>query len=310
MTYLVVTVDVEEDFEWGVDFRREYSEKETSNVKELLKFQDLCDKYAVKPTYLVDYPVLNNKTSSKILKKLKHRNCELGTHLHAWCNPPFEEEISVKNTFANNLGIELVKRKMDALDSKFSKTFGIKPKTFKSGRYGINKGILLVLSDKGYIADTSTVPFRNQSQHEKGIDNKTTHPYYLSSKKGRLVEIPATSGFNLKNFNFCSRKNLLVRIFKKTGLIRRTKLSPEDYSLNEMRKICDMFVSKNIPVLHMELHSTDLQVGKNPNVKNRKDLEMFYEKTEGIIDYIVNKKKCIPVSCAEFAGRFKQADKS
>ena len=301
MTYFVVTVDIEESFEWGVDFRRVYNENDVSNVKELLKLQSLCDKYGVKPTYLVDYPVLANETSLEILKKLKCMNCELGTHLHTWCNPPFEEEISVKNTFADNLPIKLVEKKLDNLTKKFRQTLNLTPKTFKSGRYGINEQIFDLLIKQGYNVDTSIVPFKSQAS--SGGSDKVHinfYPYHIKSKNKKLLEIPATVGFNFNNFNFCNSNNLLINLLKRINILKRIKLSPEDASIKDMKKICDIFINKGVPVLHLELHSSNLVIGKTSYIKNKKDLNNFYKNTEIIFDYVMNKKECIPVYCSEF----------
>ena len=51
---LIVSLDVEEDMPRWVPER----DVTVRNVQGLIRFQDLCRQYRVKPTYLVDYPVI------------------------------------------------------------------------------------------------------------------------------------------------------------------------------------------------------------------------------------------------------------
>ncbi len=300
MTYFIVTVDVEEQFEWGVDFRKEYGEGDVSNVEELIKFQFLCDEYNVKPTYLIDYPVLANKNSSSVIKELKKRRCELGTHLHTWCNPPFEEEICERNTYADNLDIRLVEKKMKVLNKKFIDTLGMAPKTFKSGRYGINNKIFGLLIKQGYKVDTSAVPFNPSKYFSRS--NKLygrVRPFFVRLGKKSILELPASDGFNFKNFRLLSEDNLLMNSLKRINVVKRIRLSPEGHSYTELRKICDVLIAKDVPVLHLELHSSDLIVGGAPYVKNKKELKEFYEKLENVFNYVINVLGCNPVGCSD-----------
>jgi len=297
MTYFIVTVDTEEAFEWGKDFRTNYIREEVSYIKELLKFQEVCDKYRIKPTYLVDYPILANKVSFAILKQLKKMNCELGTHLHTWCNPPFKEKISTKSTFAENLPPKLVEEKIKILTKKFKQTLHLTPRTFKSGRYSINKEMIDILIKQCYKVDTSVIPFTNHVS--SGGSNKIFteySPYYI---KKELLEIPIAVGFNFNNFDFCNKKSLLINFLKRINVIKLIRLSPEYSSVKDMKKICDIYIKKKVPVLHFQLHSSDFKIGATPYVKNKKELVKFYNMTEQIFDYVMNKKHCKSVGVSE-----------
>jgi len=300
MTYFIVTVDTEEAFEWGKDFRTHYSGEEVSYIKELLKFQDLCDKYKIKPTYLVDYPILANEVSLAILKQLKKRNCELGTHLHTWCNPPFEEKISIKTTYLENLDPKLMEKKMKNLTNRFKQTLNNSIGAFKSGRYSISDRLFEILIKQGYKVDTSLMPFTDLTPYGGSPKIITKfRPFKIKVKKGELLEIPTTVGFNFNNFNFCNKKSLLINFLKRMNVIKFIRLSPEYSSVKDMKKICNIYIKKKVPVLHLQLHSSDFKIGATPYVKNKKELIKLYKSVEQIFDYVINKKHCKSVSASE-----------
>ena len=114
MQKFVVTIDTEEDMP---RFGSVQSQKTTfKNIQAIPRFQELCDKYNIKPTYLVVYPLTKDKKAVNILKTIqKQGRCEIGAHLHPWVTPPIEEEIHDENTHAVNLPPDLVRYKLKNL---------------------------------------------------------------------------------------------------------------------------------------------------------------------------------------------------
>ena len=97
---LIVTIDTEED-NWG-------SYNPTGNTVEnigyIRELQELFDKYDVKPTYLLTYPVATDDNSVSLLRGVMERGgCEIGTHCHPWNTPPFKEQTGPKNSMLCNL---------------------------------------------------------------------------------------------------------------------------------------------------------------------------------------------------------------
>ncbi|HTG02435.1 MAG TPA: hypothetical protein VK654_17770, partial [Nitrospirota bacterium] len=72
---LVITIDTEED-NWGSYDSQEYT---LENIKNIPVLQELFDRFGVKPTYLITYPVAMHGGSLAILKEIKDSNrCEIG----------------------------------------------------------------------------------------------------------------------------------------------------------------------------------------------------------------------------------------
>ena len=156
---LVVTVDTEEEGLWSGQFVREGNRAENVALG-IPRFQELCERYGIKPTYLVDAPVLEDREAVRLLQSLAERDgCEIGAHLHPWCTPPFEEQISPDTTFLCNLKPHLQRAKIEWLTEKIQSVLGVRPTSFRAGRYGIGPVALCALQNLGYVTDSSVLPF-------------------------------------------------------------------------------------------------------------------------------------------------------
>ena len=67
----VISVDTEEDFAF-YDSKNHYTS--VDNVSELNRFQDLCEQYQFKPTYLCTYQVAKNDSSRDFLISFFEKN--------------------------------------------------------------------------------------------------------------------------------------------------------------------------------------------------------------------------------------------
>ncbi len=316
-TKLVVTIDVEEEQKWGTFKAKGNTTKHLDNVDRL---QKLFEKYGIKPTYLLNWEALQNKKAvAKFKKYLNARKCEIGAHMHPWATPPYKEKICEKNTFANNLPAKLVEQKLKNITNKIKKEFVIKPKTFKAGRYGFDENHAKILKKLGYRVDTSVTPYIS---HEKfqgpSFVDFPNLPYLLDlnnikkeNKKSNLLEIPATVGFNLENFELANKiynsTNLISKILTHFKIVKRPKLTTEGFSAKEMKQISDIYLKRKSPVLHMEFHSENIMPGFVDYVMTEEDLENFYSKLEEVFEYLINEKKVEPMTCTEFYNWFSRA---
>lgn len=84
MRSFLITIDTEGDDVWS---RR--SSIETRNASFLPRFQSLCEKFGLKPTYLVNHEMANDRGFAGFARDLIARGAgEIGMHLHAWNSPP------------------------------------------------------------------------------------------------------------------------------------------------------------------------------------------------------------------------------
>ena len=118
----IVTIDTEED-NWDKYSR---SDNPVENLKKIIPLQKIFDRYGVRPTYLISYPVATDPGCIEILKCiLDQGRCEIGTHCHPWNTPPFDEEINEHNSMLSNLPESLVLQKLQSLHEVICQNFGV-----------------------------------------------------------------------------------------------------------------------------------------------------------------------------------------
>jgi len=299
---LVVTIDTEED-NWG----HEHSEFTVENIRMIPRLQDLFDRYRIKPTYLITYQVASCKWAVNILAEMMSRNkCELGSHLHPWNTPPLTEVINERNSMLKNLPYELQSAKLRVLTDKIESVFGMRPRSFRAGRWGLGCETVKVLIENGYVADSSVTPTISWASYGDGPEfaDVKIKPYCLptdgsagTAGSSSIVEVPATIGFNRWPFEFWQKVYMklhderlgflhLAGVAHRLGLLRKIWFSPEESSARDMITLARVMVANGAQILNCSFHSNSLLPGKSPFVRNAKELEDFYRKIEKIFQYL------------------------
>src|SRR5215470_19803159 len=71
---LFIVVDTEEEFDWSRPFARENTS--VSAIRQLPVLQTLLDRFQLRPTYVIDYPVATSPTSAPVIRDLyESRRC-------------------------------------------------------------------------------------------------------------------------------------------------------------------------------------------------------------------------------------------
>ena len=300
----VLSIDTEEEWNWDKSFpQNNFSVK---NIQKIPAFQAFCDSIGVRPTYFVDYAVAENDVSFETLQSsISNNRCEIGAHLHPWCNPPFYGKTEEKESHVVNLPIDQVEQKLDALLQLLHEKFGVIPNSFRTGRWGINKEVLQLLTKKNIQIDSSMYPFFKNEFFNCEATTRTpywpdfgqpTHP----GAQRDVFEIPVTVGFNRKNFdllntiyNKCSSRMFdplhIIGILWQTKLLRKLYLSPEINSGKNMRPLIYSVIQNEHPVIHMYLHSSSLMDKSTGLMKQDNAFEVICSNIQHAIEYIKQK---------------------
>lgn len=294
---LIITIDTEED-NWGSYSPHGHT---LENIGKIPVLQDLFDEFEIRPTYLITYPVATDKDSIAILKEIhKKGKCEIGTHLHPWNTPPYEEETGEYNSMLCNLPEDLQLRKIRCLHDTIERNFGITPVSFRAGRWGYDDSVARNLSILGYKVDSSITPYINwKANHGPDFTNVSPIPFRYAaidkSWNGQLVEVPATIGYLQRNFvlsnilfRMVTQKPLkylrIAGILNKLGIINRVWLSPELSNSKVMIKLAKIIMIKNYSFINMVLHSSALKAGLIPFMKTGEKEKQFMD---SIRDFLV-----------------------
>jgi hypothetical protein len=316
---LLVTVDVEEEGLFSGVYRP--CGNTVENTRGLERFQAFCDDYTIRPTYLVDTPVIEDHRSAQLLRTIQDDGrCEVGAHLHPWCTPPFKEQISRRNTFMCNLPQRLQREKLAWLTGTIEQRFGRHPTSFRAGRLGLDLVGARMLHELSYIVDSSVLPFSDLSaEGGPNFCSAPYTPYYLQGKDlcephtaGFLLEAPISGGYNWLNFGHAQRvrgvaaslaphSQLAVRILNRSGMVRYLGFLPEQYSAAQMRRLVDTYLVHGAPCMVMMLHSSSLAPGYSPFVPNPKRLERLYRALAEVFEYCQYQQGMVSQTLTAFA---------
>ncbi|GGC36119.1 hypothetical protein GCM10011371_24380 [Novosphingobium marinum] len=291
----ILTVDTEEEFDWSAPLDR--SSHSLLTVPTLRKFQQFCEGFAVAPIYLVDYPVASSPAAIEVLgEAVREGRADIGVQLHPWVNPPFDEELSDRNSFAGNLPPDLEREKFSRLRDLIEKSFGAAPLIYRAGRYGIGPNTAGMLVEGGIAIDTSV---RSQFDYSyMGGPNFREHPLrpYWTGEPGGLMELPLTTVWwgMLRQlgpliYPLLWRAPSLRGVLSRAGMLERIALTPEGITAEEAIRGIDIALDDGLPLLVLSFHSPSIAPGHTPYVRNEQDLDAFYDWWRTILGYLAQR---------------------
>lgn len=300
---LIVTIDVEED-NWG-EFRPERYALE--NIRHIPELQRLFDDYAVRPTYLINYPVANDSRAVEMFGRYHAEGrCEIGMHCHPWNTPPYLEPTDCYHSMLCNLPEALQFSKLKALRDAIVRNFQVNPVTFRAGRWAFGSGVARSLVQLGFQVDTSVTPYWDWSEwHGVNYQAVSPTPYRFNAEDvftedscGELLQVPVTIGYLQGDFAKCHRwyqwidnsdlcqhlhlKGLLDRM----SLLNRVILSPELCNGPSMIKLAKAVERRGYPFLNLFFHSTSIIPGCSPFVQDAAQLQQFFEALRTFMEYV------------------------
>lgn len=290
---LIVVVDTEEEFDWDEPFSRDSTA--TTAIAAQGEAHAIFDRYGIVPTYVVDYPVATDDEAVSILSGLlREGRAEIGAHLHPWVTPPFDEDVTVRNSYHCNLPAAVERSKIEQITRTIEQAFGLRPTIFKAGRYGFGPNTRRVLIDLGYKVDCSYVPFTSfASDGGPSFYGTRPEPFWLDREK-TLLEVPLTSGYVGAWARYGRRvqwlfDNPVAHAVKLTGLLSRlnllgrARLTPEGVSAAEQCRLLDTLVAQGQRLFTLSYHSPSLAPGHTPYVRDAADLRAFLATIDDVL---------------------------
>ena len=298
MKHFLISIDTEGDNLWRWDRKSPIT---TENVKYLPRFQDLCNKYGFKPTYLTNYEMAMDSGFVDFAKRGQQRgDCEVGMHLHAWNNPPYYE-LPVRNDmnpgkpFLIEYPEEIMEQKISVITDLLEQRFECKPISHRAGRWATNKTYFELLNKYDYKADCSVTPLISwgnapgQTQGSFGTDYSDYPRIAYCIPDTTLFEIPVTV------------KRDHRRIPNETGSIRKAWklhkraragygylwLRPDGNNLKDMLYLAEQVIkSPKDDYLMFMLHSSEFMPGGSPTFDTNEKIEKLYNDLEVLFSTI------------------------
>jgi hypothetical protein len=278
-TRFTVFVDVEEEFDWRAPLDRR--NRATTAMKAFPEAHHRFAERGVGLTCMVDHPIATDPASVAILSRVvEDGRSEIGTQLHAWVNPPFEAEAISGSSYAGNLPRALEAAKLEALTTAIATAFGVAPRAYRAGRYGIGSNSFELLAGLGYRIDSSVRPGYDYSA-DGGPDFTLVDSG--AYRTGGIIELPLTTVFT----GYARRGGgglyrALGRIpkgrgaFARARLLSRIALTPEDMPIESALEAVAVAVGEGLRLLNLSFHSPSLVPGHTPYVRDAIDLKRFH----------------------------------
>ncbi|HSQ57730.1 MAG TPA: hypothetical protein VLM40_18555, partial [Gemmata sp.] len=274
-TPFVITVDTEEEWDWSSGYPT--GPARTDNIQRLPRFQDVCEQFGAAVTYFVNHAVLAIPESRRVILHLANRpRVEIAMHIHPWNTPPLQpvERVPERESFLHNLPPDLVRAKLDTVYSTFAEC-GLKPVSFRGGRYSSNPAIQEWLRDRGFVADSSVLPYSSWAD-DGAPDYRSRDPRPVRVPGSPpLWEIPLSLGFTRRPFGFwrralaaagspAMRPFRLVGLLSRLGIVQRAWLNFENPLGERMLSLAAALRRMGMPYLCFTLHSSSLYPGGSP----------------------------------------------
>jgi hypothetical protein len=314
--HLLVGIDTEGDNQWDAAAR----ERQTfENIYALGSLHERFERLGVRPTYLVTYPVAADSRSAQVLRLVHGRgNCEIGAHHHAWETPPCTPEQARSHLYALALPAGQFEEQLDSLTGAIERAVGIRPVSYRSGRFGFSASHVSALEHAGYQVESSVAPLFYEA-HKQGPDfvGAPATPYFLAYDDARragtseLLEVPVSAGLNRRVpawlercYGRAPRPYTTKRMLRKLGIARVMWLRPSYSSLADMKALARRLTAAGSPQLNLLFHSSEAILGGSPYNRTDSELSAFFEKLDCFLRFAVEGLRAVPATFSEFRSRF------
>jgi hypothetical protein len=308
---VIVTIDTEEEGRWSAAYPRHGNT--VRNIARLQRLHTIFEKLGARPTYLVDYPVAADAASCAILRGFAARGAsEIGAHLHPWCNPPFDaaDEGGRAATYPHNLPPQLQEKKLRVLCDAIQAGTGIRPTSYRAGRWGFDHSTVPILEKLGISVDTSVTPLWWDGAEGGPVFARAPQATYRLSRHDActpgdsgVVEVP-TSSLIARPWG-AALEGVARRIGRRPGMRRvlvglgLRSLRPEQYSLKEMIGLADTIAARGLRIFNIMFHSSVALPGATPYATSMADLDRFCDRLEGILLHIRSRLRAVPLTLSE-----------
>lgn len=289
-----IFIDTEEEFDWGKPLSRD--NRATSAMRAMPAMHARLRAAGVKPVYLIDHPIVSDAASVAMLRGWREAGeCTIGTQLHPWVNPPFDEQVTPHNSFTGNLPLDLQRAKLAVLTEAIEAAFGERPTVYRAGRYGVGEHSAALLQEAGYRVDVSVRALFDYTG-EGGPDFSRVRPQPYWAGDGDLLEVPLSAAFTgrlrrlgASLYPASARVPRLRGLLARSGLLARVALSPEDMPLADALAAIALLLDDDAQILSISFHSPTVEPGHTPYVRDSADLARFHAWWDNVFDFLATR---------------------
>ena len=311
-----VTVDTEEEWDWNSGYPTGPTRPE--NIRRLPEFQERMTAVGAAAVYFTNHAVLADPIGRAIIRELSTKpNVEIGLHIHPWNTPPLApvDKVSARDSFLHNLPWDEQRAKLDSTLAAFAEA-GLKPTSFRGGRYSTSPQIQDHLRAAGVWVDCSVLPFNTWADdgapdyRTRGLAPVRKPPQQLGGQA--VWELPLTYGYTRRNQAFWHRALTLADsrvgrglrltgILDRTGIVSKAWLNFENPLGERMLQFLAVLRRLRPPFVSFTLHSSSLLPGGSPYNRTAADVAKMLERAETVLNRLRDWPEFQPATMTEIA---------
>lgn len=296
MKAFLITVDTEGDNLWA---RPDVIT--TRNAAFLPRFQSLCERHGLQPTWLVNYEMASCPDFARFGREVLRRQAgEIGMHLHAWNSPPLRpltDHDHHHQPFLTEYPTEVMEEKIAHMTALLRDRFETDIISHRAGRWALDSRYAHLLVKQGYRIDCSVSPgvsWRQTTSAPGGCGGPDyrgfpSRPYWMDLDhidrpgSSELLELPVSV--------WPSRLyRLMPAAYEIPGLRRLAWrhrpplqwLYPEGCNRRAMVEFVQRSLPPDQPFIELVIHSSELMPGGSPQGPDEAHIEALYANLEAL----------------------------
>ena len=279
--YLYVTVDTEidADVHWVKGCPESFSSV-MQGIPYILR--PIWNRNKINPIYFISPEVLDNPECCKILRNEIQMGALIGAHLHAEYIDPYKRmpcQGEYQGFPCIDYPTEIERKKLENLRKLIIERLGVIPVWYRAARFGADQDTMLILSELGFLYDSSYTPHINWENKGGPDHSKVPNGSYQITIPGRndsITEYPVTIGGK--------RWGLIGKLLPDNWMFYKW-LRPTHMTYTEQKKLIRSMRKNNIKDIVMMFHSMEVMINKSLYVRNKEMQKYFLWRLEKTLQY-------------------------
>ncbi len=300
--FFIITIDTEGDNLWA--HGRHIT---TENARYLQRFQTLCERFAFKPVYLTNFEMASDPAFQAFGREvLRKRTGEIGTHVHAWNNPPLTpltDDDDRHQPYLIEYPDAVLREKFLVTHRLLEDVFQTPMVSHRAGRWAFDSRYAKLLAELHYHCDCSVTPkiswhaTKGDPRGQGGTDYRAfpRRAYFLDLDRidhagdSTLLEVPMTTRLKYGTLTNAV-KSAIARLRGRPTEPSAAWLRPRGGNVAAMKKLAARVLAEpGTDYLEFMLHSSEFMPGGSPTFRTEEQIEKLYTDLEALFSWLATR---------------------
>jgi hypothetical protein len=219
-----------------------------------------------------------------------------------------------RHPYALSLELAHFDAQLASLTGAITEAVGVRPVSYRSGRFGFSAAHVSSLERMGYQTESSVVPLFYEA-HKAGPDfvDAPLTPYFLSYDDAvrpgtsSLLELPVSAALNRRVPAWLARTYgrapwpyTTKRLIRLAGIAHVRWLRPSFSSAADMFALARRLAARGVPLLNLIFHSSEAIAGASPYNRTDAELAAFFDRLGRLLTMATDELNASPMTFGEF----------